>query len=116
MTTMVSIASISGLDVCAHKTAIPAKTAKTIACRGVLTFLLYTSPRTVGTYGVSRWKRAGFLASILAIVAAGQEIGPALTRDAARARARELSALGRKLFFDPALSASGRISCATCHD
>ncbi len=65
---------------------------------------------------MSRWKRAGFLASILAIVAAGQEIGPALTRDAARARARELSALGRKLFFDPALSASGRISCATCHD
>src|SRR6185436_3545900 len=24
--------------------------------------------------------------------------------------------LGRKLFFDPALSASGRISCASCHD
>jgi cytochrome c peroxidase len=27
-----------------------------------------------------------------------------------------LAALGRKLFFDPALSASGQLSCATCHD
>ena len=24
--------------------------------------------------------------------------------------------LGRKMFFDPALSASGRQSCASCHD
>jgi cytochrome c peroxidase len=30
--------------------------------------------------------------------------------------ATALTALGRKLFFDPALSASGRISCAACHD
>jgi cytochrome c peroxidase len=27
-----------------------------------------------------------------------------------------LAALGKKLFFDPSLSASGRLSCATCHD
>jgi cytochrome c peroxidase len=26
------------------------------------------------------------------------------------------AALGRKLFFDPSLSASGQLSCATCHD
>ena len=26
-----------------------------------------------------------------------------------------ISLLGRKIFFDPSLSASGRISCATCH-
>ena len=26
-----------------------------------------------------------------------------------------MSALGRKIFFDPSLSASGRMSCATCH-
>jgi cytochrome c peroxidase len=26
-----------------------------------------------------------------------------------------LAALGKKIFFDPALSSSGRISCATCH-
>src|SRR5262249_12738689 len=36
-------------------------------------------------------------------------IGPALARVAA------LTALGRKLFNDPALSASGRMSCASCH-
>lgn len=30
--------------------------------------------------------------------------------------AAELTALGRALFFDPALSASEKISCATCHD
>jgi cytochrome c peroxidase len=27
-----------------------------------------------------------------------------------------MTELGRKLFFDPALSASGKMSCATCHD
>jgi cytochrome c peroxidase len=28
----------------------------------------------------------------------------------------QLAALGRNLFFDPSLSASGKLSCATCHD
>lgn len=36
--------------------------------------------------------------------------------DAGFHRARDLSALGRKIFFDPSLSATGRISCASCHD
>jgi cytochrome c peroxidase len=31
-------------------------------------------------------------------------------------QAREMTALGRRLFFDPALSASGKMSCASCHD
>jgi cytochrome c peroxidase len=31
-------------------------------------------------------------------------------------RAQALELLGRKMFFDPALSASGKIACATCHD
>ncbi|MDE3196253.1 MAG: c-type cytochrome [Acidobacteriota bacterium] len=39
-----------------------------------------------------------------------------LPRPEAYRRARDLTALGRQLFFDPALSASGRESCATCHD
>lgn len=30
--------------------------------------------------------------------------------------AAALTALGRALFFDPSLSASGRVSCASCHD
>jgi cytochrome c peroxidase len=33
-----------------------------------------------------------------------------------RPDAAELTALGRRLFFETALSASGRTSCATCHD
>jgi cytochrome c peroxidase len=37
-------------------------------------------------------------------------IGPA------RARVAALTALGRKLFNDPTLSASGRMACASCHD
>ncbi len=36
--------------------------------------------------------------------------GPALARAAA------ISAVGRQLFFDTSLSASGTMSCATCHD
>lgn len=44
-----------------------------------------------------------------------QELAP-MSRPEAFARAAALSALGQKLFFDPSLSASGRMSCATCHD
>jgi cytochrome c peroxidase len=33
-----------------------------------------------------------------------------------RATVSQMTALGRALFFDPTLSASGRMSCATCHD
>jgi cytochrome c peroxidase len=35
---------------------------------------------------------------------------------AAYARAAAIADLGRTLFSDPALSASGRMACATCHD
>ena len=35
---------------------------------------------------------------------------------AAYARAGAITDLGRAMFFDPALSASGRMACATCHD
>lgn len=41
--------------------------------------------------------------------------GP-LSRADAFARAQALTALGRKMFFDPALSASGRQACSSCHD
>ncbi len=33
-----------------------------------------------------------------------------------RPRADEMTELGRQLFFDPQLSAFGKMSCATCHD
>jgi len=42
--------------------------------------------------------------------------GPTPSAASAYARAAAIGALGRKLFFDPALSASGKLACATCHD
>jgi cytochrome c peroxidase len=42
--------------------------------------------------------------------------GPTPAAAPAYARAAAIAELGRKLFFDPALSASGRMACASCHD
>jgi cytochrome c peroxidase len=51
---------------------------------------------------------AAFFLVVCALPGAGS-VGPDATRDAA------VAALGKQLFFDPSLSASGRMSCATCH-
>lgn len=70
---------------------------------------------------------AGLLGGVLAIAGAtaqpqdpvphGQVLpDQGMTRPQAYARAEALGALGRKLFFDSTLSASGRMSCASCHD
>jgi cytochrome c peroxidase len=50
------------------------------------------------------------------LLARADEQPSGLTRPQAYARAAALEALGRTLFFDPSLSASGRMSCASCHD
>jgi len=50
-----------------------------------------------------------------ALLASQQRTG-ALTREQAVRRAHELAALGRKMFFDPSLSGSGKLSCSSCHD
>ncbi|WP_434714866.1 cytochrome-c peroxidase (plasmid) [Rhizobium sp. YTUHZ045] len=50
-----------------------------------------------------------------AAAAAGIHPGP-MSRAEAFARAEWLTALGRKMFFDPSLSASGLQACASCHD
>jgi cytochrome c peroxidase len=42
--------------------------------------------------------------------------GPTPSPVTAYARAAAIAALGRLLFFDPTLSASGRMACASCHD
>ena len=55
-------------------------------------------------------------AALGAVTAAAQSEATGLTRAQAYARAAQLDALGRALFFDPSLSASGRMACATCHD
>ena len=54
---------------------------------------------------------------LLALVAvAAQPAAQGLSRAEAYRRAEALAALGRALFADPTLSASGRMACATCHD
>ncbi len=59
-----------------------------------------------------------FLAGLMVVTpaAAGLPWGPDPSVTTAYAQARAIADLGRKLFFDPALSASGRMSCARCHD
>jgi cytochrome c peroxidase len=56
------------------------------------------------------------LCGILAACAFSQEAPGGLSRAEAFRRSRALAALGRKMFFDPSLSASGKMSCASCHD
>src|SRR5579862_8440811 len=51
-----------------------------------------------------------------AIAAALPAAEDGLPRTAVFDQVREAAALGRRLFADPALSASGRLSCAGCHD
>jgi cytochrome c peroxidase len=71
-----------------------------------------------------RHARALLLACTLAAMAASGSaaaLDPQQFTDATRSadapsNASALSDLGRKLFFDPSLSASGKLACATCHD
>jgi len=51
----------------------------------------------------------------LASVPSGTDPGP-LSRADNDARVAALTDIGRRMFFDPTLSASGVMSCATCHD
>jgi cytochrome c peroxidase len=60
------------------------------------------------------------LASVTVLSSAALSVddpGPGpLTRAEAYRRAAELADLGRRMFFDTSLSASGRMACASCHD
>ncbi len=61
------------------------------------------------------WSRIGAVAAMLVLmtsVAAGQ----ALSRAEVRRQTSALAALGKALFFDPSLSASGKMACSSCHD
>jgi cytochrome c peroxidase len=60
------------------------------------------------------------LACAILVAVAGANAAATTRRTTSRAlvyaKVRVLTELGRALFFDPALSASGRLSCASCHD
>ncbi|MEE3623717.1 cytochrome-c peroxidase [Nitrospirillum sp. BR 11752] len=67
------------------------------------------------------WRRAlGLGAAIWLAGTAGLTPATAtaqgLSREEARRQAAALAEVGRQLFFDPRLSASGILACANCHD
>ncbi|MDX8466222.1 cytochrome-c peroxidase [Mesorhizobium sp. VK23B] len=72
---------------------------------------------------MTRWKPAALaaLASTIILwpadgVPAGSVHPGPMSRAEAFARAEALTALGRQMFFDPSLSASGKQACSSCHD
>jgi cytochrome c peroxidase len=85
-------------------------------------------PRVRAVFGVARIAAAVFAAHVLFACAvspagAATPVSAAAPANAAAPLSAEtpgstsaLAALGRKLFFDPVLSASGELACATCHD
>lgn len=67
------------------------------------------------------FRHSGFLWLTLCLLLGGSvasaQVGHSgLSRPQAFARAVALGELGHKLFFDPSLSASGKMACTTCHD
>ena len=55
------------------------------------------------------------ICAVLAAGAAGAQEPAAPSRAQVYRRVEALTALGRKMFLDPSLSASGNMSCASCH-
>ena len=60
--------------------------------------------------------RASAVAALLACAALALAVEPAPRAFGDRPSVAQLTALGRAMFGDPGLSASGKVSCASCHD
>ena len=78
-----------------------------------------TPPSSTSASGTSLLRAAlVLLEAFIGACGRAPAAAPAPAQAAAPARARDasLSALGRSVFFDPSLSGSGRMACATCHD
>jgi len=77
------------------------------------------TPRQFGHVALMTLRLIHFLFCSLCIATSMLSAAPGKhprSRIAAYREVRILAELGRALFFDPTLSASGRLSCASCHD
>jgi cytochrome c peroxidase len=63
-----------------------------------------------------RPRHSGVLAAAAALVLLLTAAAPAPDRAQVEHRATTLATLGREMFADPSLSASGKMSCASCHN
>jgi cytochrome c peroxidase len=70
----------------------------------------------IASIALAQWVKASSTATTPRAVAAPAEVPFYATTFERRPDANTLTALGRALFSDPALSASGTMSCASCHD
>jgi cytochrome c peroxidase len=65
---------------------------------------------------MKRWYAAGLIASLCLAAAATATAQGGMSRQAVAQQAAALTQLGRALFFDPSLSASGKLACMSCHN
>ena len=70
---------------------------------------MHLRPPTGQWLGIS-----AFVAMLLVITTA--TMGEALSRAEVQRQTSALAALGKALFFDPSLSASGKMACSSCHE
>ncbi len=61
------------------------------------------------------WLGSGAVVTFLLLLTSA-DTGQALSRSEVRQQSMALAALGKALFFDPSLSASGKMACSSCHD
>jgi cytochrome c peroxidase len=78
-------------------------------------------PRRFGHGRAMRWRDVAALSAGLALAWCAAAVLPGgagadETRAEVFARVRAMTELGRALFADPALSGSGKLACASCHD
>lgn len=94
--------------------------ASVVGLAAALLALLLAAPRAQAADDAAlaayRGPRAGWPAAQVDPGVAFVELGPLPDAPVSTPRQRAQAALGRALFADPRLSASGRIACASCHD
>ena len=62
------------------------------------------------------WAAAAPIRAVVGLVLFALAVAPTVVAAAATTALSPLAQLGHQIFFDPTLSASGKLSCASCHD